>query len=116
MITNDIDKVSKSNSILAALLTPQGKYLFDFFVIKTNQGYLLDCDGNSVVELINYLSKYKIRSRVEIKDLSSSFVVGIMNIENFKIIQKELGNQDTTLEYRESPVFIDPRDNDLGLE
>ena len=114
LITNDIDKVSKSNSILAALLTPQGKYLFDFFVIKTNQGYLLDCDGNSVVELINYLSKYKIRSRVEIKDLSSSFVVGIMNIENFKIIQKELGNQDTTLEYRESPVFIDPRDNDLG--
>ena len=44
-----------------------------------------------VVELINYLSKYKIRSRVEIKDLSSSFVVGIMNIENFKIIKKRIG-------------------------
>ena len=114
LITNDINKVTKSNSVLAALLTPQGKYLFEFFVIKSNQGYLLDCDGNSVVELIGYLSKYKIRSQVEIKDLSSSFVVGIMNFENFEIIQKELGSQNTTLEYRESPVFVDPRDNDLG--
>ena len=37
-----------------------------------------------------------------------------MNFENFKYIQKELGNQETTLKYRESPVFVDPRDSDLG--
>ena len=67
IITNDINKVSNSNSIFAALLSPQGKYLFDFFVIKKENGYLLDCDGNSVKELISNLSKYKIRSKVEIK-------------------------------------------------
>ena len=114
IITNDINKVSKSSSVFSALLTPQGKYLFDFFVIKDDTGYLLDCDGNLVKELINNLSKYKIRSKVKIKDLSSSYVVGIINIENFKNIQKELGKQGTTLEYRESPIFVDPRDNDLG--
>ena len=85
-----------------------------FFVIKNDTGYLLDCDGNLVKDLINNLSKYKIRSKVEIKDLSSSYVVGIINFENFKNIQKELGKQGTTLEYRESPIFVDPRDNDLG--
>ena len=114
IITNDINKVTKINSIFAALLSPQGKYLFDFFVIKDDEGYLLDCDGNSVKELIVNLSKYKIRSKVEIRDLSSNYVVGVMNFDNFKIIQKELGKEETTLEYRESPIFVDPRDNDLG--
>ena len=114
IITNDINKVSKSSSVFAALLSPQGKYLFDFFVIKNDKGYLLDCDGSLVKELINNLSKYKIRSKVEIKDLSSSYVVGVINYENFKNIQKELSKQGTTIEYRESPIFVDPRDNDLG--
>ena len=114
IITNDINKVTKINSIFAALLSPQGKYLFDFFVVKDHEGYLIDCDGNSVKELVVNLSKYKIRSKVEIKDLSSNYVVGVMNFDNYKIIQKELGKQETTLEYRESPIFVDPRDNDLG--
>ena len=48
IITNDINKVSKASSVFAALLSPQGKYLFDFFVIKKNEGYLLDCNGNTV--------------------------------------------------------------------
>ena len=114
IITNDINKVSKSSSVFAAILSPQGKYLFDFFVIKNDTGYLLDCDGSLVKELVSNLSKYKIRSEVEIKDLSSNYVVGVINFENFKIIQRDLGKQETTLEYRESPIFIDPRDNDLG--
>ncbi len=114
IITNDINKVSESSSVFAALLSPQGKYLFDFFVIKNEEGYLLDCDGGSVKDLIDNLSKYKIRSKVEIKDLSLNYVVGIINIENFKIIQKELNKQVSTFKYRESPIFIDPRDDDLG--
>tara|TARA_X000001036_G_C20630588_1_gene787021 strand:+ start:543 stop:1418 length:876 start_codon:yes stop_codon:yes gene_type:complete len=114
LITNDINKVSKKNSIFAALLSPQGKYLFDFFVIKTIGGYLLDCDGNSVNGLIDNLSKYKIKAKVEIKDLSSKFVVGVISFENFKNIQKEIGKKELTLEYRESPIFIDPRNINLG--
>jgi len=114
IITNDINKVSKSRSVFTALLSPQGKYLFDFFVIKNGNGYLLDCDGNSTKDLISNLSKYIIRSKVEIKDLSSNYVIGVINFENFKMIQKELGKRETTLEYRESPIFVDPRDSDLG--
>ena len=114
IITNDIDKVSRSSSIFSALLSPQGKYLFDFFVIKNDREYLLDCDGNSVKGLIDNLSKYKIRSKVEIKNMSSSYVVGIIHYENFKMIQKELNKQAFTLHFRDSPIFVDPRDNDLG--
>ena len=114
IITNDINKVSHSNSIFSALLSPQGKYLFEFFVVKDNDGYFLDCDGISVADLINHLSKYKIRSKVNITDLSSDYAIGVITLENFKTIQSEIGKNDLTVQYRNSPIFIDPRNNELG--
>ncbi|MDB9743753.1 folate-binding protein [Pelagibacteraceae bacterium] len=114
IITNDVDKVSESSSIFAALLNPQGKYLFEFFVIKTKKGYLLDCDGVTVDEFIENLSKYIIRSKVKIKNLTSDFVVSVINLENFKLIQKEIGNNFSTLIYRDTPIFLDPRHDNLG--
>ena len=41
IITNDINKVTDSMSCFASLLTPQGKYLFDFIIVKHKKGYLL---------------------------------------------------------------------------
>ena len=42
LITNNIEKVTNEMSCFAALLTPQGKYLFDFLIIKHKAGYFLD--------------------------------------------------------------------------
>ena len=64
IITNDIEKVSSSASIFSALFTPQGKYLFEFFLIQSKKGYLLDCDNQFTNEIINYLLKYKLRSKI----------------------------------------------------
>ena len=114
IITNDVDKVSESSSIFAALLNPQGKYLFEFFVIKTKKGYLLDCDGVTIDEFIENLSKYIIRSKVNIKNLTSDFVVAVINLEDFKLVQKEIGNDFSTLIYRDTPIFLDPRHDNLG--
>ena len=114
IITNDVDKVSESSSIFAALLNPQGKYLFEFFVIKTKNGYLLDCDGATIDEFIENLSKYIIRSKVNIKNLTSDFVVAVINLEDFKLVQKEIGNDFSTLIYRDTPIFLDPRHDNLG--
>ena len=61
IITNDIEKVNLSTSIFSALLTPQGKYLFEFFLIQSKDGYFLDCDNKFTDEIINYLLKYKLR-------------------------------------------------------
>ena len=114
IITNDINKVSYNNSIFAALLTPQGKYLNEFFIIQSNKGYLLDCSENSTGELIKDLSKYKLRSNVEIKDLSTKFVVGVINVLKFQELQKELKVNDNTIVYRDTPIFLDPRNKELG--
>ena len=114
IITNDINKVDQSNSIFSALLSPQGKYLHEFFVISSNNGYFLDCTNKSKEDLIGNLSRYKLRSKVEIKDFSSDFVVGVLSSEKFKEIQSENNKLTDTIFYRESPFFIDPRKNELG--
>ena len=114
IITNDINKVSYKNSVFAALLTPQGKYLNEFFIIQNNIGYLLDCSENSTSELIKDLSKYKLRSKVEIEDFSSEFVIGVINYSKFIELQKELKSNKNTITYRDTPIFLDPRNEELG--
>lgn len=114
IITNDIEKVDQSNSIFSALLSPQGKYLHEFFIIFSNTGYFLDCNNKSKEDLINHLSKYKLRSKVEVNDFSSNYVVGVLSAEKFRQIQSESDISKDTILYRESPLFIDPRKRELG--
>ena len=114
IITNDIEKVNLSNSIFSALFTPQGKYLFEFFLIQSKNGYLLDCDNKFTNEIINYLLKYKLRSKIELSDVSNDYVIGLINSEKFLDIQKNENKTGDTIEYRGSPLFLDPRNNNLG--
>ena len=114
IITNDINKVTTENSIFSALLTPQGKYLYEFFIVKSEKGYFLDCEEAFVDEIINNLKKYKLRSKVELENISSNYVVGIINKDKFGEIQREVNNTSNTITYRDCPFFIDPRDNKLG--
>ena len=114
IITNDINKVSNKNSIFSALLTPQGKYLNEFFIIQNVKGYLLDCSENSTGELIKDLSKYKLRSKVEIEDFSTEFVIGVINDSKFKELQGDLKSNENTITYRDTPIFLDPRNEKLG--
>ena len=114
IITNDIEKVSLSTSIFSALFTPQGKYLFEFFLIQSKNGYLLDCDNQFTNEIINYLLKYKLRSKIEITDISKDYVIGLINSEKFFDIQKNENKTEETIEFRGSPLFLDPRNKNLG--
>ena len=114
IITNDIEKVNLSASIFSALFTPQGKYLFEFFLIKSKNGYLLDCDNKFTNEIINYLLKYKLRSKIEIKDISTNYVIGLITSEKFSDIQKSEDKTGDTIEFRGSFFFLDPRNKKLG--
>ena len=114
IVTNDVEKVSTSNSIFSALFTPQGKYLFEFFLLLTKEGFLLDCDNKFTNEIITYLSKYKLRSKIEIKDISTNHVIGLISLEKFTEIQNNENKNTDTIVYRDSPVFIDPRNKKLG--
>jgi len=114
IITNDIEKVNLSSTVFSALFTPQGKYLFEFFLIQSKNGYLLDCDSKFTKEIINYLLKYKLRSKIEIKDISTEHIIGIISFEKFLDIQKNENQTNDTIVYRDGPLFIDPRNKELG--
>jgi folate-binding protein YgfZ len=114
IVSNNVEKVNESNSVFSGIFTAQGKYLYEFFIIKNKEGYLLDCDNDLKEELIKHLLKYKLRSKIEIKDLSSSYVVGVISEEKFKEIQTEISSKEKTVLYRESPCFLDSRATLLG--
>ena len=88
IITNDINIVNKDNSIFSGIFTPQGKYLFDFFLINSENGYFIDCDGNMTKKIIEFFEKYKLNSKIEIKNFSEKFVTGIISHAKFDEIKK----------------------------
>ena len=71
LITNDINKVNNTNGCFASLLTPQGKFLFDFLIIQHKNGYFIDCEKKQIDELFRQLNLYKLRSKIEITNLSN---------------------------------------------
>ena len=114
IITNDINGVDKDNSIFSGIFTPQGKYLYEFFVIKSDNGYFLDSSEEFIGELKTFLEKYKLNSDVRIKDISNKYVVGVISNEKFEEIKKEENKSTQTIIFRSSPFFQDPRSKKLG--
>ena len=114
IITNNIENVSERKSCFSALLTPQGKYLYDFIIIKHKSGYLLDCEKKIIDELYEKLNLYKLRSKVEILNLSNEFVIASLSKEKFLEIENSKDEEGFTIKFREDPVLLDPRSKILG--
>ena len=114
IITNNIENVKEDKSIFSALLTPQGKYLYDFIIIKHKSGYLLDCEKKIIEDLFKQLNLYKLRSKVEILNLSNEFVVANLSKQKFLELENSKNEVGYTLKFREDPILLDPRSKELG--
>ena len=114
IITNNIENVSEDRSCFSVLLTPQGKYLYDFIIIKHKSGFLLDCEKEIIDDLYKKLNLYKLRSKVEILNLSNEFVVASLSKEKFLEIENSKDKEGSTIKFREDPIFLDPRSKELG--
>ena len=114
LITNDINKVTENLSCFASLLTPQGKFLYEFIIVKHKSGYFIDCEKSQSKEIFNQLNLYKIRSKVEILNLSNEFVVASFGYEKYLSIQGSKDILGYTFKYREDPIILDPRNKELG--
>jgi len=114
LISNDINKVSDNSSCFASLFTPQGKFLYEFIVVKHKSGYFIDCEKNQSKDLFNQLNLYKIRSKVEILNLSNEYVVASFGYEKYSSMEGSKDILGFTFKYREDPIILDPRNKDLG--
>ncbi len=114
IISNNIEKVTDKSSIFSSLLTPQGKYLFDFLIIKHKNGFIFDVEKKQIDELYQKLNLYKLRSKVEILNLSNEFVVASISKEKFLSFENSKNIEGYTIKYREDSIFLDPRNLNLG--
>ena len=114
LISNDINKISETNSCFASLLTPQGKFLFAFIIIKHKSGYFIDCEKSQADALFKQLSIYKLRSNVEIMNLSNEFVIAAIDRDKFLKFEGAKDEPGNTIKYREDSILLDPRNKELG--
>ncbi|MEJ1969892.1 MAG: hypothetical protein WDN03_14840 [Rhizomicrobium sp.] len=64
LITNDIERLAPGRGVYAALLTPQGKILFDFFLVEGDGAILIDCLASARDALLKRLSMYRLRAKI----------------------------------------------------
>ncbi len=100
LVTADVAGLAVGGAGWAALLTPQGKILFDFLVLEQGDGYLLDCAVTQLEELRKRLAFYKLRAAVSIEPLSGKRVVALP--------------PDASLDSATAIVFADPRISEMG--
>ena len=114
IITKNINTVTDNNSSFASILTPQGKYLVEFFIIKHNDGYLLDCEKSNVEHLTKIFSNYKLRSKVNFNNESNNYAAAIISKDKFISLENSKNSLGFTIQYRTNPIFMDPRNELIG--
>tara|TARA_Y100000389_G_C17398358_1_gene483910 strand:+ start:26 stop:859 length:834 start_codon:yes stop_codon:yes gene_type:complete len=102
LITNDINKCSEDNIIYSCLLSPQGKFLSDFFIFKKDEKYLIETHSFFYEKLLKKLNLYKLRSKVYINEVN--------NLHSYSIFGDIQKDQDTFI------FNIDPRNKNIGLK
>jgi folate-binding protein YgfZ len=75
LVSNDVRRVAPDRAVYAAMLTPQGKFLHDFFMVADGDALLLDCDADGLADLSKRLTMFKLRADVSIADVSTAWRV-----------------------------------------
>lgn len=118
LVTNDVGKVSLEQTIYAALLSPQGKFQFDFFIVAHinttgEEEWFLECGGDRAEDLLKRLSLYKLRCDVTIENVSDDFTVWALWDLDLNPLNL-LPQPGLTQPFEEGILFVDPRLADLG--
>ncbi len=118
LITNDIKALEPEKMLYACLLTPQGKFLHDFFIHEGNGFTLLECEGGERAhDLFTRLNHYRLRSDVQISVEENIPVYAILpTVSSWRMTRSSNTNlRDPNLSQYDSSISIpDPRHNDMG--
>jgi folate-binding protein YgfZ len=105
VITNDTERLATQSAIHAGVLSPQGKILFEFFVVGAPGGFCLETAREQVASLVERLQRYKLRADAEILDASSDYTVAAI----------WGGPYEPRGEGKQPVWFADPRLPDMGF-
>jgi folate-binding protein YgfZ len=110
LISNDTAKVGPGRAIWAALLTPQGRFLNDMFVVEDDAGtFLIETERERAAALARKLKMYTLRSKVTVDDRSDAMeVAAVFGPGTDEGAEKILPVAGAT-------AFVDPRLSALGV-
>ena len=108
IITNDINKLNAEKPIYTAMLSPQGKYLYDFFMLKEENFFLLETNANTINSLIDEIKRYDIRNDISI-ELQENFYTKVILKENLTKDYHEKINKKKVYKEENFLFFLDPR-------
>lgn len=101
LVTNDVESLKPGEGRYAALLTPQGKILFDFFVLVDGEALLIDCRTDHAASLSKRLAMYRLRADVSVSEAGSALAVAVAWGEAPPAVSRAI-------------LYADPRDPCMG--
>ncbi|SLN70088.1 CAF17-like 4Fe-4S cluster assembly/insertion protein YgfZ [Oceanibacterium hippocampi] len=115
IVSNDVDRLTTGQAIYSALLTPQGKFLHDFFLVDLGETLLLDCEADRRDDLMRRLTMYRLRSRVTLEDATAAYAVFAVRGDG-AAATFEIGEPAGAARPAfGGALFVDPRHPGLGL-
>ena len=114
LVSNDVTKATSEHAIFAALLTAQGRYLFDFFIFALGDALYLETEAERIADLTRRLTIYKLRSKVSLADATPRFVVAAgFGAQALNALQ--LATPGTAKAFAGGVAYADPRLAELGV-
>jgi hypothetical protein len=114
LISSDVAQIHENRAGYGALLTPQGKFLFDFFITQEADRLLLETEGARVEQLLRRLLLYRLRSKVDVEDASARFAVAAVIGDAVAGLLDLPERPGAARVLDQGLVFIDPRLARLG--
>lgn len=114
IVSNDVNKVSSARAIYAALLTPQGKYLHDFFVAELDGALMLDCEAERRDDLLRRLTRFKLRSKVSLAPGPDTHAVALIYGSAALSAVGLAAERGAAKPFAGGVVYADPRLREIG--
>jgi folate-binding protein YgfZ len=114
LISCDLAQITAERAGYGALLTPQGKFLFDFMVLRTSEALLLEVEHERIADLLRRLTMYRLRAKVDLEDVSARYAVAAVLGDDLAVRLELSELPGACRRLGEGWVFVDPRLARLG--
>jgi folate-binding protein YgfZ len=115
LVSNDVSQVAPDRAIHAALLTPQGRFLFDMFIVEHNGVLLLEVERDRAADLTKKLTMYRLRSKVTIENRGTGWEVAAAYGEGASAALGLAEEPGAAVAIDDAVAYVDPRLPGLGV-
>jgi folate-binding protein YgfZ len=112
LVSNDVNEAAPGRAVYACLLTPQGKFLHDFFLIADGESLLIECEADRRGDIAQRLKTYKLRSKIEIAEADYAVYAVLGTVPT---IADAIVYPDPRIAALGSRMVLPPNTNDSGF-